>query len=74
MIPGTLCLATIVLSLRDENHSPIEARRINSTQESSWLPNRFCYLMIVGTSIESARNDEVPEENDRIVWAAVPYQ
>jgi hypothetical protein len=26
--PGTSCLATIVLSLRDENHSPIEAPRI----------------------------------------------
>jgi hypothetical protein len=26
-IPGTSCLATIVLSLRDENHSPIEAPR-----------------------------------------------
>jgi hypothetical protein len=23
--PGTSCLATIVLSLRDKNHSPIEA-------------------------------------------------
>jgi hypothetical protein len=28
MIPGTSCLATIVLSLRDENHSPIEALAI----------------------------------------------
>jgi hypothetical protein len=28
MIPGTSCLATIVLSLRDKNHSPIEAPRI----------------------------------------------
>jgi hypothetical protein len=26
--PGTSCLATIVLSFRDENHSPIEAPRI----------------------------------------------
>jgi hypothetical protein len=26
--PGTSCLATIVLYLRDENHSPIEAPRI----------------------------------------------
>jgi hypothetical protein len=26
--PGTSCLATIVLSLRDENHSTIEAPRI----------------------------------------------
>jgi hypothetical protein len=25
MIPGTSCLATIVLSLRDKSHSPIEA-------------------------------------------------
>jgi hypothetical protein len=25
MIPGTSCLATIVLSLRDKNHPPIEA-------------------------------------------------
>jgi len=25
MIPGTSCLATIVLFLRDKNHSPIEA-------------------------------------------------
>ena len=25
MIPGTSCLATIVLSLRDQSHSPIEA-------------------------------------------------
>jgi hypothetical protein len=28
MIPGTSCLATIVLSLRDKNHPPIEAPRI----------------------------------------------
>jgi hypothetical protein len=28
MIPGTSCLATIVLSLRDKNHAPIEAPRI----------------------------------------------
>jgi hypothetical protein len=28
MIPGTSCLATIVLSLRDKNHSPVEAPRI----------------------------------------------
>jgi hypothetical protein len=28
MIPGTSCLATIALSLRDKNHSPIEAPRI----------------------------------------------
>jgi hypothetical protein len=27
MIPGTSCLATIVLSLRDKDHSPIEAPR-----------------------------------------------
>jgi hypothetical protein len=27
-IPGTSCLATIVLSLRDKNHAPIEAPRI----------------------------------------------
>ena len=27
MIPGTSCLATIVLSLRDKNHAPIEAPR-----------------------------------------------
>jgi hypothetical protein len=27
MIPGTSCLATIVLSLRDKNHVPIEAPR-----------------------------------------------
>ena len=26
--PGTSCLATIVLSLRDKSHSPIEAPRI----------------------------------------------
>jgi hypothetical protein len=25
MIPGTSCLATIVLSLRDKSHSPVEA-------------------------------------------------
>jgi hypothetical protein len=29
-IPGTSCLATIVMSLRDKNHSPIEAPRIKS--------------------------------------------
>jgi hypothetical protein len=28
MIPGTSCLAMIVLSLRDKNHAPIEAPRI----------------------------------------------
>jgi hypothetical protein len=28
MIPGTSCLATIVLSLRNKNHAPIEAPRI----------------------------------------------
>jgi hypothetical protein len=28
MIPGASCLATIVLSFRDENHSTIEAPRI----------------------------------------------
>jgi hypothetical protein len=28
VIPGTSCLATIVLSLRDKNYSPIEAPRI----------------------------------------------
>jgi hypothetical protein len=28
IIPGTSCLATIVLSLRDKNHSPLEAPRI----------------------------------------------
>jgi hypothetical protein len=28
MIPGTSCLATIALSLRDKNHSTIEAPRI----------------------------------------------
>ena len=28
MIPGTSCLATIVLSLRDKNHAPIEAPRL----------------------------------------------
>ena len=28
--PGTSCLATIVLSLRDKNHSTIEAPRIES--------------------------------------------
>ena len=30
IIPGTSCLATIVLSLRDKNHSPTEALRIKS--------------------------------------------
>jgi hypothetical protein len=30
MIPGTSCLATIVLSLRDKNYSPFEAPRIIS--------------------------------------------
>ena len=30
MIPGTSCLATIVLSLRDKSHSPIEAPYIYS--------------------------------------------
>jgi hypothetical protein len=29
MIPGTSCLATIVLSLRDKNQSPVEAPRIS---------------------------------------------
>jgi hypothetical protein len=28
MIPGTSCLATIMLSLRDKNHPPTEAPRI----------------------------------------------
>ena len=28
MIPGTSCLATIVLSLRDKNHAAIEAPRL----------------------------------------------
>ena len=39
MIPGTSCLATIVLSLRDENHSRIEAPRnyLNSyVVETPW--------------------------------------
>jgi hypothetical protein len=36
MIPGTSCLATIVLSLRDKNHSPIEAPRIRSLAKR-WL-------------------------------------
>jgi hypothetical protein len=30
LYPGTSCLATIVLSLRDKNHSTIEAPRIES--------------------------------------------
>ena len=30
LYPGTSCLATIVLSLRDKNHSPIEETRIKS--------------------------------------------
>jgi hypothetical protein len=28
MIPGTSCLATIVLSLRDKSHPPVETPRI----------------------------------------------
>jgi hypothetical protein len=40
-------------------------------QESSWLPNRFCYFVFVGTSIESEHDDEMLAENERIVWAAV---
>jgi hypothetical protein len=39
--------------------------------ESSWLPNRFCYFVIVGTSVESEHNDEMLAENERIVWAAL---
>src|SRR5271166_6658242 len=40
-------------------------------QESSWLPNRFCYFVLVGTSIESEHNNKMLGENERIVWAAV---
>jgi hypothetical protein len=33
--------------------------RIRPAQESSWLPNRFCYFVLIGTSIESEHNDQM---------------
>jgi hypothetical protein len=39
-------------------------------QESSWLPNRFCCFVIVGTSIDSEHNHEILAENEWIAWAA----
>jgi hypothetical protein len=40
---------------------------VDPAEESSRLPNRFCYCVIVGTSSESEHNDEMLAENEPIV-------
>jgi hypothetical protein len=51
--------------------APEMSAGFDPAQESSWLPNRFCYFVLAGASIESEHNDEMLAENKRIVWAAV---
>jgi hypothetical protein len=46
MIPGTSCLATIMQSLRDKNHSLIAAPRNELSSHSSWRkPSRVADSM-----------------------------
>jgi hypothetical protein len=37
MIPGTSCLASVVLSLRDKNHSTIQSRKETVSQKTGAL-------------------------------------
>jgi hypothetical protein len=59
-----------VFALRATQNVQTCSSRIRSCLKSSWLPNRFCYFVIVGTSIESEHNDEILAEKERIAWAA----